>query len=562
MAGNGESGPALRLAGDGTLPARKVRDARPSHTQVRDENDGCRPMRAAPLEALDPEAVRILDAIIDRLAFRVGGETLRFPSRDGGGGRTPLQMSAQPQRSAEPGGAGQSTDAPIAGSIHAAPAPLVAAVAAWADNLAALGKRPKTVSGYRKLVNAAIRENNWTDPSEVTEGAVAAWMDEKCGSGTWKGVTRNRNLAAMRSFTRFMRKRGLLAVDPLADADRAENDGGDGARAASAAEARTLVRFAWHREQSDKRASGTRWLYWACLFLTGARVSEPGNWRWKHLCLEAEVPHIHWTRDLQKNKRVQDTALCPQLVKALREHRERMRGAAAAGERRVDANDPEAYVFATVPPRCQFRADRERAGIRTIDDRGRRFSPHSARKAFSTWLRTAGVDGSLVNALMRHTVTVEGRYDDRPLSAQAVAVALLPQLIPVDGGDNGGGLDTDSVFPQSSHALDGPMDDASVCPSEADENDSRQQLHAAPAPRPPSASLSDGPRRRGSVHLEQPSAVPDVPPELLSALIEPITPIAGSVTVDRRFLAALLGLAARLLAEPGRVHQGQSERSA
>jgi integrase len=371
----------------------------------------------------------------------------------------------------------QTAKEPVLGRIDAQPSPLSTSVDAWLAALAARGKKPNTIKAYRTFIGSAIRENGWRTPADLTYEAVTAWMAGKREAGVWQGSTYNRNLTALRSLTKFLRRTKRARTDELEDAERAEDDGGPGSRAASTDEARGMIRLAWARGLSDRRRSNEAALERLCCFKAALRSSEPGEWRWKHLQLDAPVPHIAWTKDVQKNRRAQDVALDPELVELLRAHRDARRGAPpvmAGGRRngnpqlrRVDSNDPEAFVFARRASRTTWREDRARLQIPGEDHRGRPFSPHSARKWFETTLQLAGVPDRLVDWLMRHTGDVGTRYLDPPLDEQRRVLSLLPALWPEQaGGGTGGAVSTQRrSYPQREDSLSSDLTPAGGVPN-------------------------------------------------------------------------------------------------
>lgn len=466
---------------------------------------------------------------------------------------------------------GEGTDAnpdllPVAGRIEAAPSGLMQMVDDWIAHGVAKGRfRGKTPEAYRQTVAAAARDCGWSSVGDLTYAAITGYLVGKRASGAWKAGTYNRNLVCFRSLTRWLRRMGHLAKDPLVDEQQVGGAAEEGSRAATLEEARAVILQAWMRQQTDRRTGeGNRALYWLCLFAHACRAGEPEQWRWgRHVFLDDEVPHILWTPEINKNGRLEECALAPELAEQLRRHRERMRELARAtpvvtrrgrkGQapevRRVDPDDPEAFVFPWVPPRATFRADRERAGIAERDRRGRRFSPHSARKFFSTTLTDAGrVREKMVDRLMRHAGKVEARYYDPPLSEQAAAVARLPRLWP---------------------AVDNPVDNST--PSGADLTFSgvgRQHAPATPMEPPRNNSTkSPGHDWAGASVWQSLSrqASPGDSVDLIyadllggqlcgpalteigSTLISPVMPITGLITVDRTLLAGLLETLAREL---------------
>lgn len=301
----------------------------------------------------------------------------------------------------------------------AAPAnTMTAAVEAWLANLAARGKKPGTLRTYRCLLEASSPVLGWRTTSDINAESLSLWMAAKREAGEWKGVTLNHNLSAFKSLTRFLTKTNWLTTDPLASIDRAEDDGGDGARAATTDEARRLIRFAWERARLDRRARGTRALVWQCCFTMGLRAGEPEKLRWAHVLLDEEVPLVRWAKEINKNRKLQEVALPPETAALLRVHRDTV------------PHEPNDLVFPVVPPRHTFNHDRDEAQILVKDSRGRTFSSHSARKWLSTTLTTEGVHPRVIDRLMRHSGGVEQRYADLSLSEQLAGMQRLPQLWP------------------------------------------------------------------------------------------------------------------------------------
>lgn len=303
---------------------------------------------------------------------------------------------------------------PIAGRIDASGAEFFAAVDEWAAYLRSLGKRESSIRAFAQVVRAAILTQHWRRPEDATWKAVTEYMAAKRANEEWKGSTYNRNLSAFRSFSRWWSDRSNQP-DPLRSVRRADDDSGDGARASNLEEARQLIAYA-RRRQGDARSKGNRALYWLMLFAVGCRGEEPARWRWKHLHLDGDAPWIDWTREIQKSKKHQPTGISPRVAALLQAHKHTVPHA------------PDDRVFPIVPPRQTFRADRDGCGIAALDDRGRPYSPHSARKGFSTILTAQGVPEKMVDRLMRHSGRVEHRYYDPSIEEQVRAASQMPEL--------------------------------------------------------------------------------------------------------------------------------------
>lgn len=422
---------------------------------------------------------------------------------------------------------------------------LTDAVEAWLGVLKARGKKPGTITVYRQTIRAAARERAWRGVSQLTYDDLMAYLGAKRAGG-WKGTTYNRNLTCFRSLTKYLVRAGKLAKDPLADEQRAQDDGEEGARAATLDEARAFIRAAWLRQISDKRCKGNRALYWLCLFAHGCRAGEPDKWTRGHLILDEAPPTIRWTPEINKNGRRQEIALAPELAALLRaelalQDQER----AAAG---LPPAGPDEPVFPFSPPRRTFREDRDRAGIAAQDRRGRPFQGHSGRKFLKTELTSRGVPTPMVEFLMRHTLTVEARYYDPPLAEQAAAVAMIPRLWP-ENAEN---------LPGSKNLVKGldPAADGGTLNQSDDHANSPEQLGQPRGPDAGRMVVADS-GRRGPAGLVETTGAPAGASGPTAGLIRPPSyprmPILGHIKgADRNSLADLFEALAGLLREPGR----------
>jgi len=348
---------------------------------------------------------------------------LRFPSLCG-------QLESMRPAVTTPGAG---TDAlqtyqPVVGSIAASQTDLHRAIERWLSHMQSLGCSPRTLTDYRAIFRRAVADVGWLSVDDVTHEAVTGWLGAFRASGEWSGATYNRNLSVFRSFTAWARTNRLVDDDPLERAERAVHDGGEGSRAATTEEGSALILQAWCKHTTDAKCKGNRPLYWHTLFTAACRLEEPTRWRREHLHLSESVPQFHWTPDINKTHRDQYVALSPELVPLLRAHLEDVdRDRAEAG---LEPAGPKDLVFPIAPSKHTWPKDEARAGIAHEDYRGRIFSPHSARKWFSTTLTAQGVPEKMVDFLMRHAGRVEHRYYDPPLAEQAAALALLPPLWP------------------------------------------------------------------------------------------------------------------------------------
>jgi integrase len=332
----------------------------------------------------------------------------------------------------------------VAGRIVSSHSPLNQLVGRWLDNMRARGKKPRSIQAYREVVERAIRECGWTTAADLTAANLTGWLEGRRLDLKWKGSTYNRNMQIFRGLTRYCELMQELAEDPLKASIRAEDDSGDGARAATLDEARRIIFAAWLRDRTDARSSrpgGNRALYWMCLFAAGARLNEPSQWLLKDVRVRGEhpVPHIAWSREVQKNHKRRYIAITQELAGLLRAHIRTLEALRAAnGEPPLGPDD---RIFPVVPSSHSFRSDRDRAGVAALDYRDRAISPHSARKYFETQLPAAGVEPKMVNFLMRHVIGVDDRYFDPTLEAQAQALAGMPRLWPPQDPENRANVD-------------------------------------------------------------------------------------------------------------------------
>jgi hypothetical protein len=464
----------------------------------------------------------------------------------------------------------------VAGRIDAAPTPLQRDVNAWLAHLLAKGRRARSCTAFRQTIERAIRDRGWTTPEDLTADAVLGWLDEMRAGGAWTAAaTYNRALTAFKSLCRHLARTGKIPRNPLADESPAVSDDAGGSRAARTDEARAIVAHAWMRQRTDGRARrSSRALYWLCEFAHGCRSGEPELWQWKrHMFLDAEVPHVRWTSDINKNRREQIRALAPELAEQLRSHREAMRELAkttpvvvrinrrtgARSLRQVDPDHPDAFVFPVTPPRGSFKSDQANAGVAYLDEYGQPFTPHSARKWFSTTLTEVGVPEKMADFLMRHAGRVEHRYYKPGLPEQAAALARLPRLWPEQGHSRVGAfVDNKGTTTAPAAPAGVNLTSAAVRPDDGprlpDDHLPERQLGQVPRPRPtPSGRHSTGTERPGDLpefSPEQPPADPRVVgPDFNPPLVMQKWAVSHEYRVDRTWLADTLELTARLLRE-------------
>lgn len=191
----------------------------------------------------------------------------------------------------------------------------------------------------------------------------------------------------------------------------------------------------------------------------------------------------------------------------------------------------------------------KRGGVEHLSPRGERFSPHSARKWFSTTLGEIGANSKMIDRLMRHSGGVDQRYFRPPLQAQLEVLQLLPRLWPealVDDADGVAHM-LPTRAPGALTAAGGGAQDRSATLGSRATNDSANPPHPAGPPLPTSLSRGTAgrglPESFGGGPCEGPPAGQFDPRELMGQGMA----ILGSITADRNDLADLFEALARLL---------------
>lgn len=382
---------------------------------------------SSPVQAIDSLEVLVREPSTDRILAQVLLRLRPGPSKLGNM-QPAVAKSGVPQ---------VGNLAHVAGSITAAPGQLEETVERWLADLAARKKSPKTILAYRQMTARFRRETGAGADADLTHQLVTEWM---AGKG-WMGVTYNRNLSLFRSLSSFMLNSGRIERNQLANAPRAEEDGSLGSRAATTEEVRAIIEHAWARELADRRCRGRAPAYFAMMAYAGCRLDEPSRMLRRNVNLAHPVPHVHWTRDIQKNKREAWIALHPDLVEILRRHLAQVDADLAAAN--CAAAGPDDPLFPSSPNKATFLKYRDDAGIPARDWRGVPLTSHGLRKWMRTTLGTMpDVSESMVNFLARHVAPgsrMAQHYQDPTLEQQLEALKKLSTIWPKPL--HGGGLD-------------------------------------------------------------------------------------------------------------------------
>jgi integrase len=306
--------------------------------------------------------------------------------------------------------------APVAGGVS-----IDEAVARWRDDLTARDCTAGSVERMLSIVNRVAECSGWASAGDVAyQSAVAFLAARRRQESPWSNATHDQAVSTLRTYGEFLRRSGVLLVNPLADLQSVGCLNPQGARALTVDQARALVACSIERHFESRRAKGCAPLYWTVLFLTGLRVSEAASMQWSDLDLEAEHPCIwtdpRWTGN--KAGRRDRIPLHPELRTLLEKYRSSRMYRPGA-------------VFPMMPTVTTWNQDRDAAGIPHRDGRKRKATRHSTRKSFITWLDALAIPRGLVSKLARHATTLTERvYVDHSDVMECEAIAQLGGVWP------------------------------------------------------------------------------------------------------------------------------------
>lgn len=311
----------------------------------------------------------------------------------------------------------------VAGRIEPAPCSISRALADWQADMERRGCKETSVKTFGKNVARLIEHNNWNAPDEINLKGAMEYLAAKRKAG-WSGTTHDGAVSAMRNFGAFLYKTGTLRSNPLEHLEASGETGGQGARALNLEEARALVRAARDRGLRTGKDKSNAALFYTLLLHTGLRHAEASALLWGDIDLDADVPVLISNPAWSKNGRRELVPLHSELHTLLCEHRKCVQ------------NNRENKVFPHAPNRHTLDVDREAAGIKRIDARGRQASYHSTRKYLATMLDRTGASPGVVSRILRHADNLaQARYIDKDLCAEVKAMQALPYLDPKNAGN-------------------------------------------------------------------------------------------------------------------------------
>lgn len=305
---------------------------------------------------------------------------------------------------------------PPASLREAAKKPLDELCQAFLSELEARDQSVGTVKKYRVALRIVRMENQWTELSQVTERSMQEWMHES----KLRAKTRNDYLAVWRRFFRWLRRRHYVADNLCEYVERMDTHrtAREYRRALTEPEALRLLATAPH----------PRRVFYRLILETGLRRLELLRLRVGDLLLdgtpdalsspERRGPCIRAPGSITKNHK---PALLPISAGLASELRELIP---------VDAPATQRAFWKLVPKNPAFRIDLHRAGIKAVDDLGRRADLHALRKTFGTHLVLSGAEPRVVMEAMRQSdlkLTMKTYMDAAQLRGPVLAaVSSLP----------------------------------------------------------------------------------------------------------------------------------------
>lgn len=246
----------------------------------------------------------------------------------------------------------------------------------------------------------------WCHLSDITTESFEKW---RANQGGLSAKSLNEYLGAIRNLVNWLRARGRIAGNPLEFVGKVATSGRETRqrRALTDDEAHRLLYIA-----------GPRMPVYLVALTTGLRQKEIKALRWSDVSLDAAEPHVVARASTTKNKKTAILPLRPEVVRVLRELKER-------------ATDQDAAVFRSVPRARELRVDLNEAGIRYQDAQGRYADFHALRHTFITNLGRTGVSERIRMEAARHSdprLTAKV-YTDTTQLPIAAAVMGLPDLL-------------------------------------------------------------------------------------------------------------------------------------
>lgn len=255
-------------------------------------------------------------------------------------------------------------------------------------------------------------EAGWLQIGDVDALSFNRWRSpnvekKRHNAKTLKPRTINQYLEAARGFMTWAVKQGYTKANPLLHVDKATIDeNNDYRRAATIDEIRKLLSVV----RGPRRAFYIFALYVPLRRKTLERIT------WADVHLDAAQPWLNIRAENVKSRKVEKSALPPQVVTLLR---------AMEGK-------PHEKVFPDAPWIDEIRSDLEAAGVSFSDARGRRrLDLHAFRRTAIRWMKANGVSLEHASLALHHKdiKTTKRYYDEDELEPKMVdAVSKMPDV--------------------------------------------------------------------------------------------------------------------------------------
>jgi integrase len=264
---------------------------------------------------------------------------------------------------------------------EAAKKPLTEHLDDFVADLYALGRTQAYVSHVRTRVRALLKACAWKMASDVNPDSFVAWRAHQTQIGP---KTLNEYQNSFNALLNWLVKQGRFPENPLRNVKKADVRG------------RQQLRRAFTDEEFKRlidAATDQKLLYLTAAF-TGLRMGELRQLVWNDVKLDHEKPHIIARAATTKNRRQAIIPLHPELIPLLQ--------ASKGPAKPADSVFGFTCCHHAVSSR-RFIEDLERAGIRRIDDMGRKLDFHCLRYTFATKLARMGVSQRMAQELLRHS---------------------------------------------------------------------------------------------------------------------------------------------------------------
>lgn len=273
---------------------------------------------------------------------------------------------------------------------------LPSAIDDYLADLDRVGRDGMYIRNIRVYLDAVSKFCGWKLVSDISASGFIRWRS----SSALSPKTLNNYLLGWRSFASFLVSRGDLRTCPFGQIKKCVVSGDSSRRALDQGEVKRLLAVA---------PESRRFIY-ALAVYTGLRRGEIAGLCWSDFDLPGDSPCVRLPAKLAKNRK-------SSVIPLRHDLRDMLLSARSAGFDRFRFGD--------------YKSDYLRAGIRLLDDDGRRADFHSLRHSFCTFLTLSGVSQRINQAAMRHSdpKLTANVYTDMELVSVRAAIDSLPSLM-------------------------------------------------------------------------------------------------------------------------------------